>query len=630
MKEQLITNLHTLESIDGDMQEVQKQSNERAETPSKLNEEKTHVGFINTREDGLIYYGIDNEGKPIQPIKISTSLEITAVTRDENSENWGRLLEFYDRDNKHHSWAMPMDMLGKQNNEHVQILLNLGLELTSEKNVNGLLKLYINTANPSKRALCTNKIGWYDSVFVLPNQTVGANDNSETIVFQSPSVVHHHFAQNGTLEEWRDNIGKLCPKNSRLIFSVSAALAVPLAELLKVDLVGFHFVGASSTGKTTALKVSASIWGAPSYIQQWRTTSNALEGLALLRNNAPLILDEISQANPKDIGECIYMVANGQIKGRAHKDGSPKKITKFRTCILSSGEETPANLMSEVGKKPKAGQEIRLISIQADAGKGLGIFEDLHGLSNGSVLSQLLGENATKYYGTPAIVWLEVLVSIKADILKNEQGLTQLEIMQALFKKYESDLLEPHPDAEGQVRRAASAFALMMVAGEYATGVDITGWQKNDAYNCIKLIFSEWIQKRGSAINQEELDILRQVKGIIEKHGESSFTSINSEDGKFAPITRDRIGFKKKNTDDNVEYLILPEQYKECICKGRDYRTVTKILRKYEWLIPDGKYNQQTQRIPDCKNPVKLYVLSADKIFSTTIGGLNNKLNDDE
>ncbi len=36
--------------------------------------------------------------------------------------------------------------------------------------------------------------------------------------------------------------------------------------------------------------------------------------------------------------------------------------------------------MARAGKKPTAGQEIRLTEIDADAGAGMGALEDLHGL----------------------------------------------------------------------------------------------------------------------------------------------------------------------------------------------------------------------------------------------------------
>ena len=46
--------------------------------------------------------------------------------------------------------------------------------------------------------------------------------------------------------------------------------------------------------------------------------------------------------------------------------------------VLSTGEKGLADKIAEEGGKVQAGQAVRLIDVPADAGKGLGIFENLH------------------------------------------------------------------------------------------------------------------------------------------------------------------------------------------------------------------------------------------------------------
>ena len=113
--------------------------------------------------------------------------------------------------------------------------------------------------------------------------------------------------------------------NARLVFAISAALAPTLAKFTKEDSGGFHFRGVSSCGKSTALMVAASVWGNPkSYCRLWRSTANGLEGLAALHNDGLLILDELSQMDPKEAGEAAYLLANGQGKTRASRHGTAK------------------------------------------------------------------------------------------------------------------------------------------------------------------------------------------------------------------------------------------------------------------------------------------------------------------
>lgn len=98
-----------------------------------------------------------------------------------------------------------------------------------------------------------------------------------------------------------------------------------LLDLATEDGGGFHLLGGSSNGKTSTLKVAASVWGRPDrYTRTWRATSNALEGLASMHNDGALILDEITQIDPKEVGNAAYMLANGEGKNRSGRTGIAK------------------------------------------------------------------------------------------------------------------------------------------------------------------------------------------------------------------------------------------------------------------------------------------------------------------
>ncbi|MGQ0516409.1 DUF927 domain-containing protein, partial [Bacillus sp. D-CC] len=57
---------------------------------------------------------------------------------------------------------------------------------------------------------------------------------------------------------------------------------------------GLHIYGSSTDGKSTITKAACSVWGNPREVsKQWRTTDNALENEAELRNDSFLNLDEL-------------------------------------------------------------------------------------------------------------------------------------------------------------------------------------------------------------------------------------------------------------------------------------------------------------------------------------------------
>lgn len=553
-----------------------------------------------------VFFHDGNESQTVK--RICSHLEITALTRDENSENWGRLLEFDDRDGFHHQYALPMELMSGDGAEYRKELLRLGLEIERGKGINYLLDNYINKADPPLKAICANRIGWHKQAFVLPNRTIG--ETTEKVLFQSAILVHHHFKQKDSLKAWQAKIAQYCVGNSRLIFSVSTAFAAPLIHLLDEGSGGFNFTGTSSCGKTTALKVAASVCGDPEYVQRWRATSNGLENTAFMHNDMLLILDELAQVDPKEAGEIAYMLANGQGKVRSQRNGLARPTTNWRLLFLSASEVSLTDHMLEANKKTKTGQEVRLADIPADAGSEFGLFENLHNFKNGSEFSRILMKGTTEAYGAAIVIWLEFLTKINPDTDK-------IKIIRKLQQDFIQDVLPS--EASGQVMRVASTMGLIAAAGEFATTAGITGWPKGNAFWAVKSCFNAWTEQRGGYGSQETANILSQVRSFFETHGDSQFTlwdDVNHQE----QVTHNRAGFRRSFAQADIdqtytEYYVFTEAYQSRVCKGLNQRAVTKILLDKGWLIPgsDGKASQ-TRRLPGISKTARCYVVSS-KIF---------------
>lgn len=517
--------------------------------------------------DGKLFYL--NKEKDVK-IFISSELKVSALVRDKSSENWGRLLEFKDADGTNHVWSMPMELLKGGCDELRGELLRLGLEIAPSAKARNLLAEYITTAKPNERARCVNRTGWHDTCFVLPTQTFGSS--KEKVIYQSDHQAKNYI-QAGTLQEWQENISNLCAGNSRLVLAISCAFAAMLLKPTNSESGGINFVGESSTGKTTALKVAASVYGSPSYLQLWRATSNGLEGVAVLHSDTLLILDELAQIDPKEAGEVSYMLSNGFSKARASRTGAARKRQEWQLFFLSAGEIGLAQHMNDGGKKIKAGQAVRLVDIPADAGKELGMFENLHNHSSGAAFSKNLVDQAANYFGTPAIEFLKAVTQ--------ESNLADLP---NTIKTLREQFIKEHfpTEASGQVYRVCERFALIACAGELATHYGITGWRAGEAQEAAVKCFNNWIEHRGGNSNQEKATTLSQIRRFFEMHGEARFTPWNATDNR----TINRAGFKKVEND-IARYYVLPETFRSDICSGLDYRAVTKILLSEKWIEPD-------------------------------------------
>ncbi len=244
-------------------------------------------------DSGVWHAGVDKDGQPKAPQWVCSRLDVQALTRDQDGAGWGYLLAFADPLGKPKQWAMPARMLSGDGGEYRAALLNMGLRIAPSPAARNLLTQYIQIRQPGEFASCTDRIGWHGRAFVLPHETIG--DDAERIVFQSESQMENTFRVKRDAADWRDRIGALCVGNSRLVFAVACAFAGPLLRPAGMESGGFHIRGDSSSGKTTALRLAASVYGGPSYMQRWRTTDNALEAIAAQHCDSLLILDELAQ-----------------------------------------------------------------------------------------------------------------------------------------------------------------------------------------------------------------------------------------------------------------------------------------------------------------------------------------------
>ncbi|RDS79898.1 DUF927 domain-containing protein [Dyella monticola] len=527
---------------------------------------------------------------------ICSPLRVAADTRDMQGGEWGRLLVFPDRDGREHRWCMPMQMLAGGGEELRGELLREGLTITSNTKDRGKLADYIQTEKPKAAARCVTRTGWHGDVFVLPRETFGEADG-ESVLFQSASLDGVALGQGGTLEGWREQVAARCVGHSRLVLSICAGFAGPCLGLLGMDGGGFHLRGASSTGKSTALSVATSLYGSPSFLRTWRNTDNALEGIAAMHSDLLLVLDEIGQLEPKHAGAVAYLLANGQGKGRAARDGSPRALTTWRVLFLSAGEIGLGDLVTQSGGKVRAGQEVRVIDLPADAGAGCGIFNALSDdVAPGLLADELKAASAT-HYGHALPAFLRALVADQGKVRK-----TLAESQKVIFANLVG------PNTTGQVRRVAERFALLGVAGELATYYQLTGWRTGEATRAAQACFSAWLAARGTDGASEPTAMLEQVRAFLSAHGESRFTDWSVMDD--APRTINRAGFRKR-TDAGPVFYIEREAFRREVCTGFDPAAVAKTLMEAGALLP-GSNGEATrkERLPDGRS-VRVYVVTS-------------------
>lgn len=222
-------------------------------------------------------------------------------------------------------------------------------------------------------------------------------------------------------------------------------------------------------------------------------------------------------------------------------------------------------------------------------------------MDNAHDFSRLLVENAAKYYGTAGPAMIEKIIEHRSDLPA---------LVNSLTKQFLSDVVPS--DAGGQVRRAAARFALVAIAGEFATANGITGWSPGEAEKVAKRMFSDWLAARGGAENAETIGLLKQIKKFFALNGEARFSPWERATDDHAPRTSNRAGFVRRDTTaDTLTYYILPEIFRAEICTGYNYSAAEKILIERGWLSVGGDGRAtRSERLPGFGKPVRCYVLS--------------------
>lgn len=531
-------------------------------------------------------------------------LDVVAQIRDQHSGQWGKLLQWQDPDGLFHEWAMPMAALQGDGAEVRRELAAGGLVISQTLKLRNALVGYLSETNTAVRARGVERTGWHRCmdgyVFVLPDQAIG--ESKEVVRFQSDTNARTYVVA-GTAQGWRADVAALCAGNSRCVLSLCAGFAALLLEFSGLESGGINFKGSSSTGKTTALVAGASLFGSPDYVNRWRATSNGLESLAALHNDTLLILDELAQVDPKEAGEIAYMLANGQGKQRSGRTGVARARQSWRLLFLSAGEIGLAQHMADGGKKAKAGQEVRLVDLEADAGQGLGLFDTLHGYPDGAALSTAIKAGAARHHGHAAIAFAKVLAA------STDELPSHINREMALFVQ----VCLPAVQAGGQVHRVCERFGLLAIAGELATSNGVTGWQAGEALQAVKRCFAEWLAARGGTTNAEPGAMIEAVRSFISKHEEARFTDLDLDHTTIYRPTINRAGWRRK-VGDGREYLIDPSVFRTEVCAGFDVPAVCKVLSKAGCLESSseaGKTRYSVKRRIEGDSPRRVYVVSS-------------------
>jgi len=549
--------------------------------------------YRRTKEDDEGETSGDGE-RPLLDDWIASPVFVLARTLNSDDGSEGRLLRLVTQGGDK-EWVLPMEVFGGSGEDARRSLFALGVVIALKKR--GRFMEYLLDQQPRQTLATTSRPGWHASgVFVLPKRTIGGDG----VRYQSSGRSPDLFLVRGELAQWQSQVAARCRGNPVLTLAVGCALAGPLLNLVKVNGGGVHLVGDSSKGKSLAQLIGASVWGDPGpagFGASWCMTKNGLEIEAASRNDTLLSLDEIKRANPKDIQEMAYSLANGCGKGTMTREREGRQKLAWRLLTLSSGERSLSEHAALSGDPAHAGAELRMVDVNAGT-RPHGAFDDCHGMDGASFHRTMTGA-VGEHYGHLGPAFVERLV----------QGDDRDRLLEAFAKvraQFQAD--------SAQAGRVADRFAVIALAGEMAIAYGLLPWPVGTSLADSLLLYREWLERVGSG-SAEDRQILASLARFIERHGDSRFSDVHAAETDSR--IRDRAGYWEDEPSRRL-FLFNTSGLQEAAHGFGLARIVTALetagaIAKRD--IEKGRTrNTKKYRLPGGGSPKGLYVIDPERL----------------
>ncbi len=268
----------------------------------------------------------------------SPAIKVTKKLKDICTGAYFLEIKFYA--NSHvESVVLERKLLGEK---FLPCLLEKGFWLSSTLvNEVTLSEILMEQENSVSLGLCHSKLGyqlWQGKVYYFGKDEIAGNLDSTYVGDQELSV-------SGAFCEWQAFVKQAVEANPLLALPMAMGASAPIATRLKQtgdtdETLLWALIGASSTGKTTCLKLSASAWGKPSgegIIDNLTGTEKYFFASLASREGYPNFFDETS-AVTWDFSKAIYTVALSREGGRCNPDGTPKKRKTWSGAVIFTGE----------------------------------------------------------------------------------------------------------------------------------------------------------------------------------------------------------------------------------------------------------------------------------------------------
>ena len=306
--------------------------------------------------------------------------------------------------------------------------------------------------------------GWHGDGFVMGNTKIMPKGNLPVFVASDvPHDLQKSLGTKGTSSEWARLIDEIYNREGAEAYQwiVCSAIAAPLVKLCDTDMwhgIPTALTGPGGLGKTTTCLAACSFYGDPAKMSmqanEQGTTMNALYARVGTMHNLPLILDEITGRETKEIQDMLFALSSGRQKMRL--SSSSKEIDPgdpWDTLTFVTGNLNITSMLSNTDHIKAGASQVRVFEIELDEGFNTRVFGGIN--AKDLIETQLLGNN----YGTAGQEFIRF-------VLRNKDKVTA-----QLQKKRASSLVSNATESKERLYR--DLIETVMVGAKIAKGMGL-------------------------------------------------------------------------------------------------------------------------------------------------------------
>jgi DNA primase catalytic core len=482
------------------------------------------------------------------------------------------------------------------NRKDIVLLSKKNFPVTSEnagKLVQFLDRFKYENEDKLKPLNASSQLGWQGDSFLFPDRALNGNGEIVAGHFIGSDPPRDAFNSKGDLNTYvwfirdiKDDLGGdrwVIP-----VFVVYATLASFILELLNENPIIIHFTETTGRGKTSIMKLAASVYGKPDYFNNWNDTITGLGRKAVKLKNFPLLINEGSMIEQKKgIDAFLYTLSEGQSRTKATMDSTNETtaIKRFHNVIISNGE---TSLLT--------GNESSGVLMRVNE-----FFKTLGGINHNFIerLEGTIKEN----YGLLIEQFLKKVIELRdvkghVNINRDNQ---KIEVKNLDNFPYFEPLDKTDNPNSGNLNRKIKSLQPVYIAGCIAEHLFNFGYDPGEVVGYVYDISKKYIEEN---INRAKR-VINALDDFYQEH-RNKFIDLSMIDvegneeniNKAADGKNTCFGYKREK-----ELLIIPEVFKNHFLKafngsdGKNQSVILRELREEGYIETERNRNQKMIRI---------------------------------